>query len=145
MIEKLFVLYDAECGFCRRCREWMLEQAKFLDVAFIPRASLAARLRFGDVTTTDDDELVVVDDQGGLYRGPSAFLMCLYALRDYRAWSLRLASPTLLPLARKGFELVSARRHRINDWLGLANDIEIARQLASAVRSEAPRCVGPRT
>ena len=55
--------------------------------------------------TVSDLELVVVDDSGGVYRNGSAWIMCLYALREYREWSLRLATPALFPLARQAFAL----------------------------------------
>jgi hypothetical protein len=43
--------------------------------------------------------------------------MCLWALREYREWSQRLAHPALLPLARRACELVSENRHKISRWL----------------------------
>jgi hypothetical protein len=67
--------------------------------------------------------------------------MCLYALVEYRGWSLRLSTPALMPLARKGLELVSTRRHRINEWLGLETDDQVAAQLDRTVGPGAPRCV----
>jgi hypothetical protein len=47
-----------------------------------------------------------------------------------------------MPLARQGFELVSTRRHHINEWLGLSTDDQVAAQLQHAVGLGAPRCVG---
>jgi predicted DCC family thiol-disulfide oxidoreductase YuxK len=141
MISKITVLFDAKCGFCCRCRDWMLSQSRFLDVEFMPKESIWARVRFPSIDCAND-ELVVIDDEGGIYRGPPAFLMCLYALVEYRAWSLRLSTPALMPLARRGFELVCTRRHHINEWLGLETDEEVAAQLQQTVGPGAPRCVG---
>jgi len=145
MIGAISVLYDADCGFCRRCRDFMLRQARFMDVEFVPRGSIESRARFPGLEDANDDELLVVDDAGGIYRGPPAFLICLYALVEYRAWSFKLASPTLMPLARQGFELVSSRRHRINEWLGLATDDQVRAQLEHAIGRRAPICVGRRS
>jgi hypothetical protein len=118
----------------------MLSQSRFLDIEFMPKESIWARARYPHIDNAED-ELLVIDDEGGLYRGPAAFLMCLYALVEYRAWSLRLSTPALMPLARKGFELVSTRRHHINEWLGLSTDDQVAAQLQHAVGLGAPRCV----
>jgi hypothetical protein len=43
--------------------------------------------------------------------------MCLYALRDYREWSQRLAHPALLPWARRVCELLSENRLQMSRWL----------------------------
>jgi len=65
-------------------------------------------------------ELIVISDLGGVYRGAEAWIMCLYALVDYREWSLRLARPALLPLARRVFEWVGDSRADISRRLRLA-------------------------
>ena len=56
------------------------------------------------------EQLTVVSDAGEVWQGAGAWTMCLWALRDYREWSLRLASPVLAPLARRAVELVSQNR-----------------------------------
>ena len=64
-----------------------------------------------------EKELLVIDDQGGVYRGDAAFLMCLWALRKYRGWALRLATPALHPVARRAFKWISTHRGKIPTWL----------------------------
>jgi hypothetical protein len=34
--------------------------------------------------------------------------MCLWAMRDYREWSLRLATPELMPFARRLIAWISS-------------------------------------
>jgi hypothetical protein len=58
--------------------------------------------------------------------------MCLYALAEYREMSLRLASPVLLPLARKAFSFLSKRRGAVSELLGMSSD----RQIAERIRQE---------
>ena len=142
ILEGLTVLYDADCGFCARCKAWLQQQPSAVHLDFDARDSLEVARRFPGLEPKIDDELLVIDDHGGVYRGPDAFIMCLYALDEYRDWSLRLSAPGLKHLARAGFELVSSKRHRINEWLGLKSDRQLEAELQRTVGPGAPRCVG---
>ena len=57
--------------------------------------------------------------------------MCLYALKEYREWSQRLASPALLPLARRVCELVSDNRLSISRWFRGMDAAQLNDQLAA--------------
>ena len=83
------------------------------------------------------EELVVVSEEGGVYREGNAWIMCLFALEEYRDWANRLAHPLLRPLARQGFALLSGQRSRISRWLSLASEREIAETLRGV---GAPAC-----
>ena len=128
-MERLYVLYDSRCGLCSWAKRWLLRQPALIDLRFIPAGSpLAARL-FPGLSQPGEppEELVVVSDQGGVYRDASAWIMCLFALEEYRDWANRLAHPLLRPLARQAFSLLSRQRSRISRWLSLASEVEIAR------------------
>jgi hypothetical protein len=87
-----------------------------VDLAFVPAGSEAARRRFPQLdhaATTRD--LTAISDEGAVYTGANAWLICLWALHDYRAWSLRLSSPELLPLARWLVIWVSQNRFRFGN------------------------------
>ena len=120
----LTVLYDSTCAFCLRCRHWATEQRALVPIEFIPRRSAEAERRFPGVSTADD-ELVVVSDEGAVYRGANAFLMCLWALEDYREWSLRLSAPAMRPLARRALEWVSHNRAGFGRWLARQDDRKV--------------------
>lgn len=108
---RLTVLYDAQCSFCRRCRWWLSSRRALLPLTFLPAGSKESRRRFPTLRQADPpEELIVVDDEGGVYRGTDAWILCLFALEDYRDWSVRLASPALRPFARAAFEFVSRNR-----------------------------------
>ena len=136
-MNKLTVLYDAACGFCVRCRWWLVHQAKYVDMDFCPAGSAEAQERFPELGSPGTvEELVVVDDEGGVYRGTQAWLMCLWALVEYREWAGRLASPALMPLARGAFVLLSSKRRALSSFLGLEPGV-LADELR---RAEPPRC-----
>ncbi len=110
-MRRLTVLYDARCAFCRRARAWLIEEPKYVDIDFVPAGGEEARRRFPSLNAeATTSELTVVADDGGVYRNDKAFLMCLWALRRYRGWSLRLASPEALPYARRFFHWFSENR-----------------------------------
>lgn len=115
------VLYDPECGLCRRAHEWLAEQTKLVELVFVPCASEEARKRFPqlnhDLTKKD---LTVVGDNGSVYYGPKAWLMVLWALARYREWSYRLAKPELLPTTRKVVSLISQHRYQLGRVAGLS-------------------------
>jgi len=134
-MRRLYVLYDARCGLCSWARRWVKGQPAFLELVFLASDSVEAKRRFPGLAGSD--ELVVVSDEGGIYRGGDAWIMCLYALEDYREWSLRLALPAYQPMARQAFALVSRSRASVTRWLGLLPDAELADTLA---RVEAPAC-----
>ncbi len=135
---QLSVLYDADCQFCLRCRSWLEIQPAYFEFRFIPaRSSEAHRQLPGIEKYESSNELIVVSEDGAVYQGPAAFIMCLYALVDFREWSLRLSRPLLLPFARQMFELVSNHRIAVSRWLRRSNDVEIAHSLE---RSPPPRC-----
>jgi predicted DCC family thiol-disulfide oxidoreductase YuxK len=114
--ERLTILYDERCAFCRRCRDWLLTQPCLLPVEILPSGSGTARARYGTVPWLGS-ELVAVDERGNVWVGPAAFLTCLWVTARYRAWAYRLAGPTLAPLAERFFMFVSKRRDRWSSWL----------------------------
>jgi hypothetical protein len=63
--ERLTVLYDETCSFCRRCRDWLLGQRCFLEVELLAAGSPIARERYGSLPWLGR-ELVAVDQAGRL-------------------------------------------------------------------------------
>ena len=114
-MRELTVLYDPQCGLCRRAQAWLMSKPKYLDLVFVPASSDEARSRYPQLdhalTLTD---LTVISDQGAVYRGPKAWLLCLWALREYREWSLRLSTPELLPTAKRVISMISQNRYQLD-------------------------------
>lgn len=108
----LIVLYDPGCALCRHCRDWMSRQPAYVELRFTPATCSEARARYGDIPWLGD-ELVVIGDAGEVWVGPAAFLLCLWALVDYREWSYRLSGETFAPLAERFFMALSNRRKRL--------------------------------
>jgi predicted DCC family thiol-disulfide oxidoreductase YuxK len=131
-MDRLYILYDAQCGLCSWAKRWLMKQPALIELRFIPSDSVLAQRLFPGLTQSGErpEELVVISDQGGVYREGSAWIMCLFALEAYRDWANRLAHPLLRPLARQAFALLSRQRSRISRWLSLASELEIAQTLS---------------
>jgi hypothetical protein len=95
----------------------MEDQSSFVELEFMPCGCREAKQRYGNIPWLEE-ELVVVSDQGEVWAGPTAFLMCLWSLREWREWSYRLSGPSLAPMAERFFHALSARRKRLAAWLG---------------------------
>ena len=110
-MQSMTVLYDGACEICRRARTWLERQPKFVPLHFVPATSERARQLFPwlDPESTLAD-LTVIGDGGEVYRGAAAWVMCLWALREWREWSLTLASPDVMPKARQFITWVSRNR-----------------------------------
>ncbi len=147
-MKRLTVLYDQQCGLCRHCRAWLEAQPQLVRLEFLPFQHPAVPCRFPGIEAFQPErQLVLVADDGSVYVGDAAWIMCLYALDEYRAWSLRLARPTLRPLARRVCEAVSKRRLGLSQMLGLrikeeGNDAALAhlirRETAAPVACAVP-------
>lgn len=112
-MKTLTILYDADCRLCSRIKEWLQTQLKYVDLDFIAAGSEAARSRYPQLNHAATlKELTVVSDEGNYYRGAKGWLMCLWALREYRGWAIRLSSPEMMPLARRLVVKVSSLRFR---------------------------------
>lgn len=126
----LTIFYDAHCGLCSRFRRWMLEQPAYIHLDFIPYDSPQAIRRCSDLPNLRaDQEIVVMGDDGSLWQGAAAWVTCLWALCEYREWSLRLATPGMLDFARKVVHWISNNRIRLSDLLRLRGDEALRAQV----------------
>ena len=142
-VTQLTVLYDPTCGFCVRCRQWLEKQATLITMRFIPQgSSRQVRLFPGLVCKTDEqgrpEELIVIDNQGKVYRDDKAWVMCFYALREYRALSMRLAKPGMAGLARRAYTMISNNRRALSALLGMKADTDLRKNIEA--EPEAPHC-----
>lgn len=110
-VRSLTVLYDAHCGVCREARAWLERQPAFVPLVFVAAGSPSAREGFPGLNHADTlRRLTVVSDRGAVYRGTRAWLMVLWALREWRERAITLGWAPLRPLAGAAFALISALR-----------------------------------
>ena len=133
-VTAITVVYDASCGLCTHAKEWIAKQIPLVGVQFAAAGSAAARERFPQLP---DGELAVVADTGEAWFGNRAWIVCLWALRDYRDLAFRLSSPLLVLMAREAFTTVSRNRHALSRLLRLRGEREMEQELRKVV---APKC-----
>ena len=114
---ELIVLYDSACTFCVRCRAALEARRQYTTLRFLCCRSDEARARFGAIPNLVS-ELVVVGPQGRYWVGPSAFLICFWALAGGRALSRLLATELLWPITRTLFRLISEHRGALEGVFG---------------------------
>src|SRR5215217_1803176 len=104
----LTVLYDPECGLCRRAHEWLNDQLKLVELNFVPCASDEARRRYPQLNhDLTQQDLTVISDTGAVYFGP-------------KAWLMVLSAPELLPTTKRVVSLISQNRYQIGRAAGLS-------------------------
>ena len=117
----LTVLYDPDCGLCKRAHDWLAEQPKIVELNFVPCASDEARKRYPQLNhAVTRQDLTVISNDGAVYFGPKAWLMVLWSLARYRDWAYRLATPELLPTTKRVVSLICQNRYQISRAAGLS-------------------------
>jgi predicted DCC family thiol-disulfide oxidoreductase YuxK len=111
----LTVLYDANCRVCVRGTAWLSRQSVYVQLRFIPAGSTWARRLYPELDAAQTlRDITVVGDNGAVYRGSNAWVMCLWALREHRLLAYRLSTPSMAPRARRFIAWFSEHR----SWLG---------------------------
>ncbi|MEW2067419.1 DCC1-like thiol-disulfide oxidoreductase family protein [Streptomyces sp. NPDC007346] len=108
-VRRLTVLYDAQCPLCTHLRHWLGRQRQLVPLDLVPVGSAEARRRFPELDPASTyAEITAVGDLGQVYLGASAWIVCLWALAEYRSKAHWLTTPAGAPFAR-GTVLAAAR------------------------------------
>jgi predicted DCC family thiol-disulfide oxidoreductase YuxK len=134
-MKTLYVLYDSHCGVCTEVRNWLRAQPAYLDLRLLAADSDQARRMF---PTLPSGELAVISDDGRVWLGDRAFIMCLWALRRFRGWARRLSTPMLHPMARQAFAAISQNRQGFSSLLGLKSETELKDLLSEVTLPPCP-------
>ena len=113
-MRRLTVLSDPRCELCREAQFWLQRQHQLVVLEFVSAGSDELRRRYPGIDADETlRQLTVVGDDRAVYRGAKAWVMCLWALADYRDWAIKLSAPHLLPVAERTFRWLSKRRRRL--------------------------------
>ena len=110
-VERLTVLYDAQCSLCVHLRQWLVKQRQLVPLDLVPADSAEAHRRFPGLDHSGTlEEITVIGDRGQIYRGTSAWIVCLWALAEHRPKAHWLTTPAGRPFARATVLAASAYR-----------------------------------
>lgn len=107
------VLWDGECGFCRRCTAWLHLHDRYGALTFCPyqEADLSPELR-----QACSQAMHVVKANGEIVRGGRAALFCGRFTRWHQL--ARIGEwPVFLPFVELGYKIVAANRGFFSDLL----------------------------
>lgn len=107
----LFVLFDGRCGLCRRARSFLEAQTQWTPLVFVDLHSAQARRRWPTLQKAAlAEQMHVVANDGRVWRGAAAWVMCLWATAEHRGKAIWLVEAEQLPAAEKWVKALSARR-----------------------------------
>jgi len=134
-MKAITVFYDVHCGICATVKAWLEREPKYVKLFFVPYDSAHAKELFPKIDDWQPDrEILVLTDEGGLYRGDGAWIMCLWATVRYREWSLRIAKPGLRFYAEKFCRLISRHRHALSRVMRRGTDDDIRTEVVTLVK-----------
>jgi hypothetical protein len=91
----LTLLHEPRCPACRRLREWIGDEPRYVDVATLEEGDAAVGRRFPGLDLSVEHEgPTVVGERGEVWRGEKAVRVCLWALRRHRDRALRGPVPS---------------------------------------------------
>lgn len=124
---ELCILYDPDCSLCIQVTRWLATQPQLERLWFLPIGSPKIGEMFPSLERRPE-ELVVIGSGGEVWRDTQAWVMCLWALEEYRPLSRRFAKPRMLPFVRRLFQIVSKRRKSLS-WVFKSTDDEFREAL----------------
>ncbi|SFE82373.1 Protein of unknown function, DUF393 [Actinacidiphila alni] len=143
-VRRLTVLYDPACRLCAFVRDWLVRQRQLVRLDMVPVGSPEAMRRFPELDhAATSREITVVGDSGQLYRGDSAWVVCLWALADHRALSHTLTTPAGRRLARASVLTAakyreSKQRSQTPGWFPAAAGVPVAPPRGTAAARDVP-------
>lgn len=93
LVQSLTVLFDPNCRVCRASKAWLDHHRKVVPLRLLPVGGREAVRMFPALDMDEcSKEITVITDQGFVYRGDDAFVMCLWAVRRTRSLAMRMGA-----------------------------------------------------
>lgn len=109
--DKLTVLFDGDCGLCRRSVCWLSQRRTYVAVEPIAAGQPEAIDAFGHIPGYGDNMVVIADDGRSWVGPPDAYLVVMWAVWGTRTLSYVLSLPVLRQLAGHVFQTIAGNRH----------------------------------
>ncbi|HEX5791291.1 MAG TPA: DCC1-like thiol-disulfide oxidoreductase family protein [Luteolibacter sp.] len=129
-VEYIEVFYDGRCGMCCLFAEWLGREPHVFRVKLIAYQSPEAERVFPGLGALDPArEMVVRTSEGDIHRGAEAWVWCLSSCARHQDFARRLASPLMLPVAKRACRLLAAKRMTLSKALFRKKDREVRAEL----------------
>ena len=137
----LTIFYDARCGLCSGVRRWLSSQPAYVTLEFLPYDAPEAAGRLPGIgAMRADQEIIVMADTGEVWQGAGAWVMCLWALREFRGWSARLAAPAMQAVARNVVHWISSNRLTLSRLMRFSSDADLREAAEHAAVNSRTAC-----
>lgn len=134
------LFYDADCGICTACVDWLARQAesagaKLIVIAYQDEKQME---KYAVIDRRHADlGIQTLDSSGQVSRDASAVAACLRNLQHWRWLGICMDWPLLKTAFQMGYRLVANNRQTLSRWFGLqACRIPDAVRKSEAVISE---------
>lgn len=135
-MKAISVFFDERCGLCRSVKEWLEREPKFVALHFVAYDARLAREIFPAIAAWKPErEILALTDEGDLYQGAGAWILCLWATVRFRSWALRLARPALRPYAEKLCRAVARNRRGLSRVFRLGSDDDLRTAILAQARA----------
>ncbi|MGH7910089.1 MAG: thiol-disulfide oxidoreductase DCC family protein [Candidatus Dormibacteraceae bacterium] len=115
MSDRLLLVYDGGCGFCRRCVRYLRERDLGDRIEPVSNLGPGVEQRTGLTRVQLDRSVWVLDGKGGRATGAAAINQALRALRGPYGWLGALGgAPGIAPLEQLAYDLIAPRRSRLS-------------------------------
>ena len=134
------LFYDADCGICTACVDWLVRQAesagaKLIVIAYQDENEIE---KYPVIDRRHADlGIQTLDSDGQLRRDAAALAACLRAMQRWRWLGSCMDWPVLNSAFQAGYRLVANNRQTLSRWFGLkACRIPAAARKSDAVVSK---------
>lgn len=109
MAERYWVLWDGECGFCRRSIDWLMARDRSEQLRAVPYQQAPSPPMTPELADACARAVHLVAPDGRVYRAGRAVLKAL-EIAGYRFWAGLLRLPPLIWFVELGYWIVARNR-----------------------------------
>jgi predicted DCC family thiol-disulfide oxidoreductase YuxK len=112
------LIYDGECGFCKRCVAWIAKRARPGALEYLPFQADARKERFPQLTDEQCEQgMQLVLENGDVRSGEKAVPELLQRLKRWRWFAFFFELPVISWLAGPAYRLVVRNRSMISEFV----------------------------
>jgi predicted DCC family thiol-disulfide oxidoreductase YuxK len=118
--EKLIIFYDADCGFCQWCLDWLRKRLiQENDLKFIAYQATDVKTNFPQISMEHSNRGIQSLDKKGLVdKNEKAVALCLGYTKNWHWLGNIILFPFFRPIFALGYRIVASNRQRLSKLIG---------------------------